>query len=209
METKQRYNVEIAGIQLSILSDESEDFVKDLVAKLDAQITDLTVHNKRCAKIDASILIALDALSEKTKLEKKLKNLEAQVALYEANLRRHREESTPAAANDAEIAEESAPIVREKPQAEKPKKLPARKKSLEQVAMEEILPTPDKAGDTAPKEAKESAPIRGDKIRQIESLLREGSASGAQNGKLAEIEQLLREGGKSSLSEALTDAAND
>lgn len=205
METKQRYNVEIAGIQLSILSDESEDFVKDLVAKLDAQITDLTVHNKRCAKIDASILIALDALSEKTKLEKKLKNLEAQVALYEANLRRHREESTPAAASDAEIAEESAPIVSEKPQAEKPKKLPARKKPLEQVAMEEILPAPD----TASKESKESAPIRGDKIRQIESLLREGSASGAQSGKLAEIEQLLREGGKSSLSEALTDAAND
>ena len=45
MEMKQKYNLEIAGIQLSILSDESEDFVKELVAKLDTQITDLTVHN--------------------------------------------------------------------------------------------------------------------------------------------------------------------
>ena len=205
MEMKQKYNLEIAGIQLSILSDESEDFVKELVAKLDTQITDLTVHNKRCAKIDAAILIALDALSEKIKLEQKLKNLEAQVALYEANLRRQR----------AEIAHEEKPVEAEakadtegkQDEAEKPKKAPARKKALQQLPLEE----PAAKKEEAPAEKKEeaSAPIRSDKIRQIESLLRTQSEDTPKSSKLAEIEQLLREGGKSSLAEALSDAADD
>ncbi len=198
MEMKQKYNLEIAGIQLSILSDESEDFVKELVANLDTQITDLTVHNKRCAKIDAAILIALDAMGEKIKLEKKLKNLEAQVALYEANLRRQRAESAP----EEKEAEATAEISEEKPaEPEKPKKAPARKKALSQMTIEETAPKEE--GDDA------TAPLRSDKIRQIESLLRTQSEDKPKSGKLAEIEQLLREGGKASLSEALTDAADD
>ena len=205
MEMKQKYNLEIAGIQLSILSDEPEDFVKELVTKLDTQITDLTVHNKRCAKIDAAILIALDALGEKIKLEKKLKNLEAQVALYEANLRRQRAESAPeekpAEAESTKVSAEENPT-----EPEKPKKAPARKKALQQVPLEEPAP---KAGEV-PAEKKEAAsPIRSDKIRQIESLLRTQSEDTPKSGKLAEIEQLLREGGKASLSEALTEAADD
>ncbi|MBQ8747018.1 MAG: cell division protein ZapA [Clostridia bacterium] len=205
MEMKQKYNLEIAGIQLSILSDEPEDFVKDLVTKLDTQITDLTVHNKRCAKIDAAILIALDALGEKIKLEKKLKNLEAQVALYEANLRRQRAESAPEE-KPAE-AESTKVSAEEKPEeSEKPKKAPARKKALQQVPLEEPAPKVEEV----PAEKKEAAsPIRSDKIRQIESLLRTQGEDTPKSGKLAEIEQLLREGGKSSLSEALTEAADD
>ncbi len=211
LETKKKYNLEIAGIQLSILSDESEEFVNDLVSKLDKEITDLTVHNKRCAKIDAAILIALDALGEKTKLEKKLKNLEAQIALYEANLRRHREEATEEKPKETAEEKKAEPVAEaenaeEKPAAEKPKKTSARKKPLQQLAIDEGIPA-EKA--SAGEQPTETAPVRKDKIRQIESLLRDGSAKGAQGGKLAEIEQLLREGGKSSLSEALTDAAND
>ncbi len=151
-ETKKRYDVEIAGIQLSILSDESEDFVEDLVKKLDTQITELTVHNKRCAKIDAAILIALDALGEKTKLEKKLKNLEAQVALYEADFRRRRttaEDGTDKADEDAKKAA---------------------KKPLAQLSMEETLPTEEKAEVAASTEPKKDT--KTDKLRQIESFLR-------------------------------------
>ncbi len=196
METKQRYNLEIAGIQLSILSDESEEFVTELVAKLDEEITNLTVHNKRCAKIDAAILIALDALGEKTKLEQKLKNLEAQVALYEANLRRQRAESAPEEKAEAAPAE---PIAGDTVEG-KPKRASTHKKPLSQVTMDE---------SEAKKEAEGTSPLRSDKIRQIESLLRTHEDGNAPSGKLAEIEQLLREGGKSSLSEALTDAADD
>lgn len=150
-ENKRKYDVEIAGIQLSILSDESEEFVKDLVKKLDAQITKLTVHNKRCAKIDAAVLIALDALGEKTKLEKKLKNLEAQIALYEADFRRRRS----AAEGGTDKAEESPKSV---------------KQPLAQLSMEEALPGEKKDASDATTESKQES--KTDKLRQIESFLR-------------------------------------
>ena len=90
---KKKYDVTIAGVEMSILSDEREDFVQKLVSRLDTQITDITIQNKRCSKLDAAILVALDLSSEKAKSEKRVRNLEAQIALYDANLRRMREEN--------------------------------------------------------------------------------------------------------------------
>ena len=90
---KKKYDVTIAGVEMSILSDEREDFVQKLVSRLDTQITDITIQNKRCSKLDAAILVALDLSSEKAKAEKRVRNLEAQIALYDANLRRMREEN--------------------------------------------------------------------------------------------------------------------
>lgn len=90
---KKKYDVTIAGVEMSILSDEREDFVQKLVSRLDTQITDITIQNKRCSKFDAAILVALDLSSEKVKAEKRVRNLEAQIALYDANLRRMREEN--------------------------------------------------------------------------------------------------------------------
>ena len=90
---KKKYDVTIAGVEMSILSDEREDFVQKLVSRLDTQITDITIQNKRCSKLDAAILVALDLSSEKAKSKKRVRNLEAQIALYDANLRRMREEN--------------------------------------------------------------------------------------------------------------------
>ena len=90
---KKKYDVTIAGVEMSILSDEREDFVQKLVSRLDTQITDITIQNKRCSKLDAAILVALDLSCEKAKSEKRVRNLEAQIALYDANLRRMREEN--------------------------------------------------------------------------------------------------------------------
>lgn len=219
---KQKYCIEIADVPLTILSDESEEFVRETVRILDTQIRDLTVHNKRCAKIDAAILCALDSLGEKLKLEKKLRNLQAQIDLYEANLRRLRTESAAAPAPT-----EEAPAVPEKPaepetkpeKAEKPKKAeekaapkskkPAAKPSVRQLSVEETAAAP------AAEEPKTG--VRDDKLKQIESLLRrrseaapeETAPDGTKNShddKLREIEELLRVGGGRSLSEALKDA---
>ena len=90
---KKRYDVQIAGVEMSIISDEREDFVQRLVSELDKKITDITLQSKRCSKLDAAILVALDYNSEKLKAEKRVRNLEAQVALYDANLRRMRDEN--------------------------------------------------------------------------------------------------------------------
>ena len=50
---KKKYDVTIAGVEMSIISDEREEFVQKLVSKLDKQITDITIQNKRCSKLDA------------------------------------------------------------------------------------------------------------------------------------------------------------
>ena len=106
---KQKYNIEITDIQLTVVSDEPEDFITATVAQLDKRIRDLTVHNKRCSKLDAALLCALDSLGEKLKCEKKIKNLEAQISLYEATIKRLKEEQAEIHATAAEI-EKSAPV---------------------------------------------------------------------------------------------------
>ena len=233
---KQKYCIEIADVQLTILSDESEEFVRDTVKILDTQIRDLTVLNKRCAKIDAAILCALDSLGEKIKLEKKLRNLQAQIDLYEANLRRLRTESTdapapaevtsaPAAAKKPEPTEEKAEKAEKPAKTEKPKKAeekpapkakkPTAKSTVQQLSVEEAPEAP-KAEEPA---EEPSTGVQGDKLKQIESLLRRRSEaspeeaakdgiSDSHDAKLREIEELLRVGGGRSLTEALQDAKN-
>ena len=174
---KERYNIDIADIQLTILSDEHKDFVESTVAHLDETIRDMTVKNKRCSKLDAAILCALDFYSEKTKADKKIKNLEAQISLYEANIRRLKEEAEQlraAAANTEEApAEKSA-------EEAKPAKAARR---VEQIAIPE-------EGNTS-----------GEKSKETETLLRPQKAAEetsdiptTREGKLKAIEDLLRRG---------------
>lgn len=89
---KRRYELEIADVEMAIISDEREDFVNRLATELDSGIRGLMKANKRCSKLDAAILCALDYACDKNKAEKRVRNLEAQVALYDANIRRLREE---------------------------------------------------------------------------------------------------------------------
>lgn len=103
---KQRYTIEIANVQLNILSDEKEDFVKEIVARIDKEVRNITVQNKRCSTTDAALLCALDYYAERLKAEKRIKNLEAQLALYDTNLRRLKNENN---ALQATINEKPAP----------------------------------------------------------------------------------------------------
>ena len=166
---KQKYEIEIADVQLSILTDESEEFVKDIVSRLDTLIRTLTVQNKRCAKIDAALLCALDALGEKVKLEKKIKNLETQISLYAAE------------ASDEKAVKEEKPAA---PKEEaKPKKQAAKSKAEEAPAK---------------KASAEKSSSRADKVKEIETLLRPKNETEApkekDNGgdKIRQIEDLLR-----------------
>ena len=175
---KERYNIDIADIQLTILSDEPKDFVESTVAHLDETIRDMTVKNKRCSKLDAAVLCALDFYSEKTKAEKKIKNLEAQISLYEANIRRLKEEAEQLRA--AAASTEEAPA--EKP-AEDAKSTKAARR-VEQIAIPE-------EGNTS-----------GEKSNEVETLLRPQNAAEekadiptTREGKLKAIEDLLRRGG--------------
>lgn len=185
---KERYNIKITDIQLTILSDEPEDFVYATVAQLNDRISDLSVKNKRCSKLDAALLCALDSMGEKTKADKKIKNLEAQISLYEATNKRLREEldalrsAFPAAAvkEEAEIPAEEAPA--EEPVNEEPAKEPeepvkkeaAPEEKAQQLSIEDI-PEEEPAAEEKAEETPAEAPLHDDKLRQIEQLLRRRS----------------------------------
>lgn len=159
---KERYSIEIADIQLTILSDEPKDFVESTVAHLDETIRDMTVKNKRCSKLDAAILCALDFYSEKTKADKKIKSLEAQISLYEANIRRLKEEAEQLRAASAPAEKDEAPAAMEEKAA--PAEKPAR--TSRRAAQISIADTQTAPADTAEEEKKKG------KLLEIEALLR-------------------------------------
>ncbi len=197
---KKRYDLEIADVEMAIISDEREEFVMRLANELDSSIRYLLRHNKRCSKLDAAILCALDYSSDKMKAEKRVRNLEAQVALYDANIRRLREEVArlkgetyvgPAVAKDEPVDEDVEDLkaidgaeeaVEEAPAA--PEKTEEKAEIAVQLGIEEVAPAPaeEKRSDTFRRldELITRRAIEGDKpetereqkLRQIENLLR-------------------------------------
>ncbi|MFY9382386.1 MAG: cell division protein ZapA [Eubacteriales bacterium] len=105
----EKYDIEIADIGMTVRSDENEDFVCYVVAEIDNKIRQITSKNPRCSKLEAALLCALEYCSEKIKLQKKVKNLEAQVALYAANVNRLK-------AENAELREKLEPAKETKEQ---------------------------------------------------------------------------------------------
>ena len=170
---KKKYDVSIADVEMAILSDEREDFVMRLVGDLDQKIRQITLSNKRCSKLDAAILVALDTSGEKLKADKRIRNLEAQIGLYDANLRRLREENTKL--KEAMLQGNAAA------QAEPEEKAEEKAEETQEVsdAQQLDMTQTDAAAEEEKEETKEKAPAtsRGDKLRQIESLLR-GKSNG-------------------------------
>ena len=196
---KERYNVEIAGVSLTIISDEPEEFVNATVEKINERVSDMVVRNKRCSKLDAALLCALDYCGEYQKAERRIRNLEAQISLYDANLKRLREEA--AAKGDASesvksalgvtndppksesasspaAAPASAPATPAAPQSEKRDEAPRAPRrdakgfeDTDTVSMLDDAPTPaSPAAESADDESKRESTRS--KLEQIEKLLR-------------------------------------
>lgn len=169
---KKKYDVVIADVEMAIISDEREDFVMRLVNDLDQKIREITLSSKRCSKMDAALLVALDTNSERLKAEKRIRNLEAQIGLYDANLRRLREENAKlkeimlSGKNaQAEEATEQEPESEEtQPDIEQ--------LDMTQTESEEAAAEEETEVQAEPEKASEESADRGDKLRQIESLLR-------------------------------------
>ena len=115
-------------------------------------------------KLDAAILVALDVSGEKLKADKRIRNLEAQIGLYDANLRRLREEN--AKLKEAMLQGKAAEQEDTEAKAEETEEV----SDAQQLEMTQM----DSAAQEAKEETKEEAPAtsRGDKLRQIENLLR-------------------------------------
>ncbi len=82
---KEKYTVSIAGAKLTIISEESEEYVLELAKIIDRRITETVIANKRCTKIDALTLCALDYLDSKVKLTEENEILKKKIAELESN----------------------------------------------------------------------------------------------------------------------------
>lgn len=177
---KERYNIEISDIQLSVVSDEPEDFVNSIVEKINERVNDLIVRNKRCSKLDAALLCALDYCGECTKAEKRIRNLEAQISLYDANLKRMREEL--ASSQKASPAVKSALGIKdgadgnaEEDTADKAQSADACEECASCKTDAECAPEDEAAKADEAKPAKDThTESKRDKLEQIEMLLRRG-----------------------------------
>ena len=92
-KVKRRIEVTIAGITMSLVTDESESFVNTIVSRMDETMSALLGKNSKRSQLDAAMLCAIEFCGDKILAEKRVRNLEAQISLYDVNLRRLREEN--------------------------------------------------------------------------------------------------------------------
>ena len=81
---KQKYTITVADMEMNVISDESAEAVEALVGIVDRKMREITLMSKRCSKTEAALLCALDYCSDKIKAQRKVKALEAKLALTEA-----------------------------------------------------------------------------------------------------------------------------
>lgn len=92
-KSKRRVELNIAGIAMSLVTDESDEFVKSIAERMDTMMTRLS-HDVKRSQLDAALLCAVDFCADKLTAEKRVRNLEAQISLYDVNNRRLKEEIT-------------------------------------------------------------------------------------------------------------------
>ena len=151
MEEKRKIDVEIAGMKMSLVTDESESFVESVVRRVNDSMASLLQSGKNRTRLDAAMLCALDFCSDKLTAEKRVRNLEAQISLYDVNLRKARNEN-----------------------AELRAALEGKKNGSKGAAAEQIPIAEPEEKKEEKKGDGEAAPAqdREDKFRMIESLLK-------------------------------------
>jgi len=92
--TKRKISVEIAGMSLTLVTDENGAFVDNVVAQVNEKMDAILAGGIRTgtSTLDAALLCAIDSVGERLKAEKRMRNLEAQLSLYEVNVRNLKEE---------------------------------------------------------------------------------------------------------------------
>lgn len=89
---KRKITVDIAGLTLTLITDECDSFVDAVVAMVNERMASASHTIRSSSRMDAALLCAIDACGEKLRAEKRIRNLEAQISLYEVDLRTAREE---------------------------------------------------------------------------------------------------------------------
>lgn len=79
---KEKYTVNICGVELRLLSEESEEYVQGLARLIDQRVNNMVIASKRCTKMEAAFVCALDMLDDKLKTALDLENAQKQRDAY-------------------------------------------------------------------------------------------------------------------------------
>lgn len=85
---KQKYTITIADIEMNVITEEPPEFVDELVGIIDRKIREINTASRRCSKNEAALLCALDYCSDKMKMQKKIRSIDAETALKNAQINR-------------------------------------------------------------------------------------------------------------------------
>ncbi len=80
----EKFNINIADVAITVITDEDENTVNETVALLDSKIREMNLGSARTSKLEAALVTALDCLCEKNKLKKRVLTAESHSAFYAA-----------------------------------------------------------------------------------------------------------------------------
>ena len=90
---KEKIYVEINGIKLGIVTEDGQEYVEKIAEMLKGQLNAVMRAQRNCTLIEAALFTAMNLESVNEENEKKIKNLETQLTLYQANVNRLRIEN--------------------------------------------------------------------------------------------------------------------
>lgn len=162
--TKRKIAVEIAGVSLTLVTDENGAFVDNVVAQVNEKMEAILAGGIRTgtSTLDAALLCAIDSVGERLKAEKRMRNLEAQLSLYEVNVRNLKEELEKL---------QQAPAEEEKKDTDGFERLSQTLRAGGGDSADDKIKTLERYLDSK-KSGQNGGMTREEKIRYIESLLR-------------------------------------
>jgi Cell division protein ZapA. len=90
---KEKYNIIIAGVEMSIVTDDSEEYITELADQIDERVNNMVMSSRKCGKLEAALFCTLDFLDEKTKTDLAMTNLRKQIDGYVRDLEEMKREN--------------------------------------------------------------------------------------------------------------------
>ena len=83
---KKKYTLSIADMEINVVTDEPQESVERIVGILDRKMREFALKSRRCTKNEAALLCALDYCSDKIKMQRKIRSIDAETALKNAQI---------------------------------------------------------------------------------------------------------------------------
>ena len=90
---KEKIYVEINCIKLGIVTEDGGEYVEKIAQELREKLEGVIKAQRNCSLIEAALFTALNLQSKSDEDDKKIKNLETQLNLYQINVNRLRAEN--------------------------------------------------------------------------------------------------------------------